>query len=415
MWYKGKGASKDAIYKSGLNDYYIKERGKKMKKRLLAIALCALSVFSLAACDDKKDAKKRTYAELELGQYKGIEVDSSLKEVPEKDVEEYLQSVLDAHATTEEVKEGVVFAKDDAAKLSFKCTIDGKEYKSQEGVNVELTEDGFDIDGFVDSVIGKKPGDKYEVTLKIPKDFSDTTVAEKDAVFSVTLEAKINVIVPEFTDDFVAKNFEYLNLKNKEDMMAYLERDLWVVQIYNEIFQEIVDNAKVKSYDSVDLEEATEEFAEQMEYYIYSMTGGYTLDQYLALTGQSEDDFMKEMENYAKDQLKAEMVYEAIAKAEGIEVTDEIFEQKKIEFSKTYGYDTVEEFWKEYTKSMTEEDFKFTVLTYLVQDAVCDAVVYVDGLGLRNEEESSSGENESSSEKESSKGESESTSKADEK
>ncbi len=415
MWYKGKGASKDAIYKSGLNDYYIKERGKKMKKRLLAIALCALSVFSLAACDDKKDAKKRTYAELELGQYKGIEVDSSLKEVPEKDVEEYLQSVLDAHATTEEVKEGVVFAKDDAAKLSFKCTIDGKEYKSQEGVNVELTEDGFDIDGFVDSVIGKKPGDKYEVTLKIPKDFSDKTVAEKDAVFSVTLEAKINVIVPEFTDDFVAKNFEYLNLKNKEDMMAYLERDLWVVQIYNEIFQEIVDNAKVKSYDSVDLAEATEEFAEQMEYYIYSMTGGYTLDQYLALTGQSEDDFMKEMENYAKDQLKAEMVYEAIAKAEGIEVTDEIFEQKKIEFSKTYGYDTVEEFWKEYTKSMTEEDFKFTVLTYLVQDAVCDAVVYVDGLGLRNEEESSSGEKESSSEKESSKGESESTSKADEK
>lgn len=410
MWYKGKGALKDAFYKSGLNNYYIKERGKKMKKRLLAIALCVLSVFSLAACDDKKDAKKRTYAELELGKYKGIEVDSSLKEVPEKDVEEYLQSVLDAHATTEEVKEGVVFAKDDAAKLSFKCTIDGKEYKSQEGVNVELTKDGFDIDGFVDSVIGKKPGDKYEVTLKIPKDFSDKTVAEKDAVFSVTLEAKINVITPEFTDEFVAKNFEYLNLKNKEDMMEYLKRDLWVVQIYNEIFQEIVDNAKVKSYDSVDLAEATEEFAEQMEYYIYSMTGGYTLDQYLGLTGQSKDDFMKEMENYAKDQLKAEMVYEAIAEAEGIEVTDEIFEQKKIEFSKTYGYDTVEEFWKEYTKSMTEEDFKFTVLTYLVQDVVCDAVVYVDGLGLRNEEESSSGEKESSSEKDTSKSESESTS-----
>ena len=368
-----------------------------MKKRLLAMALCALSVFSLAACGDKKEEEKRTYAELKLGQYKGIQVDSTLKEVPQEDIDEYLQSVLDAHATTEEVKEGVVFAKDDAVKLSFTCTIDGKEYESQEGANVQLTDDGFDVDGFVDSVIGKKPGDKYEVTLKIPKDFSDTTVAEKDAVFSISLEAKINIITPEFTDEFVAKNFDYIDLKTKDDMLAYLKRDLWVVQIYNEIFQEVVDNAEVVSYDSEDLKKTTDEFAEQMEYYIYSMTGGYSLDQYLSLIGQTEDDFMADMEEYAKDQLKVEMVYDAIAKAENITVTDEVFEQKKLEFSKTYGYETVEEFWKEYSETMSEEDFKFTVLTYLVQDAICDSVEYVDGLGLRNEEETSSGEKESSS------------------
>ena len=51
-----------------------------MKKKLLAVALCVCTVFSVAGCKEK-DKDKKTETKYELGQYKGIEVDSSLKTV----------------------------------------------------------------------------------------------------------------------------------------------------------------------------------------------------------------------------------------------------------------------------------------------------------------------------------------------
>ena len=76
-----------------------------MKKKLLAIALCMCTVFSVAGCSDKDSKKKEEKQETkyELGQYKGIEVDSSLKTVESEMVEEYLQSELQRYATDEEL------------------------------------------------------------------------------------------------------------------------------------------------------------------------------------------------------------------------------------------------------------------------------------------------------------------------
>ncbi len=367
-----------------------------MKKKILAIALSVLSICSLVACsDDKKETKEeRTYAEVKLGQYKGIEVDASLKEVPQEDIDAYLESVLESLSTVEEVKEGITFKKDDIVKLNYKCTVDGEEYQSKEGVNVELADDGFDIDGFVDSIIDKKPGESYQITLDVPSDYNDDKIKGKKATFDITLVARMDTIVPEFTDKLVADNFDYLKLSTMDEMLEYLKGDLLVVQIYNEIIEEVMDNAEIISYDSERLAEVVKDYAEYQEYYIYYMTG-YDIDSYLSLIGQTEDDFMKSVEEASKEYLKQEMVYEAIAEAEGIEVTEELIEAKKLEYSKNYGYETVEEFWE--AAGMTEEEFALDVLVYEVQDFLCENVVFVEGLGLRNPETEASGENESTS------------------
>ena len=376
-----------------------------MKKRLLSIALCALSIFSLAACDDNsKKKEERTYAKVELGQYKGIEVDATLQTVPQEDIDDYLKSVLDSLATVNEVKEGITFKKDDVAKINYKCIFEDKEYQSKEGANIELTDKGFDIPGFVDSIIGKKPGEKYEITLDVPKDYSDSKIKGKKVKFEITLVARMDTIVPEFTDELVKKNFDYLGLSTKDEMLKYLTDDLRVVQIYNDIIEVVMDGAKIVSYDSVRLAEVKKEYAEYQEYYIYYMTS-QKLDQYLALIGQTKDDFMKSVEEASKEYLKQEMVYEAIAKAEGIEVSDELIKAKKLEYAKNYGYDTAEEFWKE--AGMTEEEFALDILVYEVQDYLCENVKFVEGLGLRNPEK----ETEKETEKESA-GEKESTTPA---
>ncbi len=362
-----------------------------MRKKLLAMALCICTAFSVVACSGD-DENAKTEAKLTLGEYKGIKVDATLKEVSDEDIQGYLDSVLESKRV--EVTEDAVFAKDDIAKLDYTCTIDGKEYKTQTGAKISLNDKGFDVEGFTDKLIGKKAGEVVEFTITLPKDFGDEEVAGKEAAFKVTLKAKM--VVPEFTDEFVAKNFDYLKITTKEGFLEYLERDLRINQIYGDIWEKVVlETAKVESYDSDDLSDMTKEYTNSQEYYIYQYTG-YEIDDYLKAVGKTKEEFTAEMEEQAKLFLKREMVVKAIAEKENIVITDEIYQEEMLQFAKSYGYDTVAEFEKAYESSMKKEDFEFTVLTYLVEEMVCESVEFVEGYGVRTEEESASGEKETS-------------------
>lgn len=359
-----------------------------MKKKLLAIALCVCTVFSVAGCDKaKKEEKQET--KYELGQYKGIEVDSSLKTVDKKLVDEYLESELKYHSKDEDVKEAVL-AKEDRVKITYKSTVDGKEYKSATGSVITLNDKDFTVPGVVDAIIGKNVGEKLSLDLKLPKDFSDKNVAEKDIHFDITIEAKVINVKPEFTDDFVKDKYGYLGLNTKDELLKYLEEDIYISQIYNDIWDVIMENLNMESYDTDTLNDLTKELKEYEEYNIY-MTYGIDLDTYLGYMGIDEDEFNELVEKNAKQYMKQEILVRAIAEQEQLVISDELYEKKILEYAKAYGFETVEEFQSQYG-DMTREDFEFTILSELVIKNVCESVVFVDGLGLRTEEESSTGE-----------------------
>lgn len=361
-----------------------------MKKRLLAIALCLCTAFSVSACGDDEvvEKEKKVEGKITLGEYKGLEVDASLATASEKEVDEYLQSVLESYSTTEELSEGVL-EKDGKAKVSYTSTVDGEEYKNSEGTTISLTEDGFSVDGFVDGLIGHSVGETVELDLTLSKDFSDEEVAGKGIHFSAKIEAKLNTVVPEFTDEFVSSNFDYLDLKTKDDLIEYLNNDIIISKAYSEIWQEILDNATVESYGTDELQDMVDKYTEYQEYVIYMQTG-YELVDYLELIGKTADDFKNDMTEAAKSYLKQEMLIDAIAEKEGIEITDEFYQEKMYEFARLYGYDSVEEYEKAYEGSKTKEDFELDIRAFEVQELVCKSVKYVENLGLRSEKETSS-------------------------
>lgn len=360
-----------------------------MKKKLLAIALCMCTVFSVAGCSDKDSKKKEEKQETkyELGQYKGIEVDSSLKTVESEMVEEYLQSELQRYATDEELKEGVL-EKDGKAKITYKSTVDGAEYKTSEGYLIPLTDSGFNVAGVVDALIGKSVGETLSLDLKLADDFSDTEVAGKDIHFDITIEAKVVTVVPEFTDEFVKEKYGYLGLSTKDELRKYLEEDIYVSQIYTEVWNVVMENLKVESYDTDKLDQLATELEEYEEYQVY-MTYGIEMDAYLEYLGMDAEEFSKTVKESAKEYMKQEILVDAIAEKEGIEISDELYEAKIFEYAQAYGFKTVDEF-QSYYGDMTREDFEFTILSELVIEVICDNVVFVDGLGLRTEEETSS-------------------------
>lgn len=370
-----------------------------MKKKLLAMTLCICTAFSLVACggDDTTEnttqntteaaTVEKTEAKMTLGKYMGIEVDASLQNVSDEELDEYLQSILNLYTTYEDLKEGVI-EDGDVMKISYTSTVDGEEYKSAEGYELD-TARGFEIDGFIDGIVGHSVGEKVELDLTFPEDYSDTAYAGKDIHFDVTIEAKVNAVVPEFTNEFVAENFEYMGCATTEELLVELKNDLYINNIYNEIWENVViKDTVVDSYDSDELQEIIDGAVDSQEYYVKT-NYGVDIATYLEVMGVTEAEMMESFTNSAKVYLKQKMVVNAIAEAENIVVSEELYNKTLLEFAKADGYDTIEDFKKAYEGVVTDSDYEFSVLAYLVEEYVCENVIFVEGLGLRSEEETS--------------------------
>ena len=77
-------------------------------------------------------AEVTVYPEVELGQYKGLEVEKKEYEVKDEEIEERLKSMQEKNARIETKEDGTV-EKGDIAVIDFKGFVDGVEFEGGEG------------------------------------------------------------------------------------------------------------------------------------------------------------------------------------------------------------------------------------------------------------------------------------------
>ncbi len=355
-----------------------------MKKKLLALGLC-LGMVATAMVGCNKDAKKEeettgkkaTKAEMKIERtdYFGVEVEESKATVTDEELEEYIKSDLDANAKTEEVKEGVL-EKGMTANLDYTGTVDGKEYASKKGLALELKDKNFAIEGFIEGIIGKSVGDEFEMTLQFPKEYEDADYAGKDIVFKVKINSIVNRIVPELTDDYVKEVYSYLGISTVEEYKEEYRKTIRTNEIYSAIWQTVLENVEVVSYDSEKLDAMITSISEQQELSLSQY--GMTLDSYLEAASMSKEDFMKECEESAKSELKYNMIRDYIAEQEGITISDEEFNTELKKTMVAYNMKTEEEFYKYFeTYGYDEAFFRENFLMNKVVEFVCDNVTVV--------------------------------------
>ena len=136
----------------------------------------------------KLAAKFEVRPEVKLGDYKGIKVEVKEASLPDDAMEKALDGIAEQHAQVKtidprEVKMG------DHVLLDFECFVDDKliDGGSAESLPLELKEESF-VEGFCEQVVGKKPGDEFEVNVTFPKDYRNEQLANKDAKFKVNLK-----------------------------------------------------------------------------------------------------------------------------------------------------------------------------------------------------------------------------------
>lgn len=288
-------------------------------------------------------AEVATYPEVELGEYKGVEVKEISYEVTEEEVQERLKSVQDSNARIEEKKDGAV-EKGDIAVIDFKGYVDGAAFEGGEAKDYELEiGSGSFIDNFEDQLVGLKIGEEKEVVVNFPEEYGREDLNGKEAKF----EVKINNIkfkeLPALDDEFAKEVSEFETLEAyKEDLVKQMKEinDFRAKKELEEaVIDKVCENAKME-IPEVMIEKEIDMMLKDLEMRLKYQ--GLDLEAYYEYTNNTEEKVREFMRENAEKRVKTELVISKIAEIEKIEATEEEINEKAKEMAKQYGEENIE-------------------------------------------------------------------------
>ena len=320
--------------------------------KLLVLALCAgLSVTAFGGCSkgsDKKDSKENTKQEetkkeddsslvtdenpliddaasyiTTLADYKKVELKKS--EVDEE-LQNQIDATLDAYAIYKQIKKGKV-KEGDTVNIYYVGRVDGEVFNGGSctekdypgGYDLTIGSKSF-IDGFEDALIGKEFGKTYDINVTFPEKYEKSEeLAGKAAVFTVTINYKQgDKIKQKFNDEFVKKNLmEYKSAKeykkkNRESIVRSMA------------LKKVCEDTEINKYPEDKVTSMATQLKKTFEFYLAQQGG--TLEQYLSSQNITEEEHDNQIKETAQTDVGNQLVYNAIAQAEKIEVTDEEYQ-----------------------------------------------------------------------------------------
>ncbi|MGI6683932.1 MAG: trigger factor [Bacillota bacterium] len=263
--------------------------------------------------------------EVTLGEYKGIEVEKPNYPVVEEDVDKELEKLQQRCAKLIELGEEDEIQTGDIASISFQGFIDGEPFEGGTSENHSLgIGSGSFIPGFEDQLIGAKLNEKRDVKVTFPEKYHKEELAGKEALFKVEIKGIKRKELSPIDDEFAKDVSEFENLDDlKADIKKRLEENAKrraEEHVRHEILTKVVDAASVEIPSvMIDnrVDSIVEDFGERL-----SMQG-LKLEQYLQFANTDIDKLKEQYRPQAERDVKIDLVLEAVAKAENLEVTEE--------------------------------------------------------------------------------------------
>ncbi|MEF3354504.1 trigger factor [Paenibacillus sp. GYB006] len=272
----------------------------------------------------KFKAKVVVKPEVELGEYKGLEVPKVSTEVSEEELTAELERLQQRHAELVVVEEGQA-ASGDVVVIDYEGSVDGELFEggSAERQSLELGSNTF-IPGFEEQVIGLGTGDNKDVEVTFPEEYHAAELAGKKAVFKVKVHEIKRKELPALDDEFAKDVSEFDTLvEYKEDLKKQLasrkEEEAKATQ-ENIVVEKAAENAEVEIPQGMinsEVRNMMRDFDNRLR------QQGMNLEMFMSFSGQTEADLQNQMKNDAEKRVRNNLVLEAIGKQENLEVTEE--------------------------------------------------------------------------------------------
>ncbi|MDB5186664.1 MAG: Trigger factor [Candidatus Saccharibacteria bacterium] len=273
-----------------------------------------------------------------LGDYKKLKVEKEKISVDAKEVNEIIERMRGGMGEKQPVDRA---AKDgDEVKIDFVGKKDDVAFDGGTGTDYDLTlgSNSF-IPGFEEGIVGKKPGETFDLKLKFPDTYHVADLKGADVVFTTTLKEVKEIVLPELNDEFAAKVGPF---KTVDDLTTDIKRELTQQKereanekLKDSLVKQLVEVSKVPVPEIL-VNDQSESIERDMTQNL--MYQGLTLDQYLENKGfESKDKWLKtEVYDAAEKRVQAGLALAELSKAEKIEATSAELEEHVAMYKSQY-------------------------------------------------------------------------------
>lgn len=288
--------------------------------------------------DFKFDATVTVEPEVELGDYKGLEIEKQDADLTDEEVDEAINQQLN-QLSEMVVKEDGAVEEGDTVNIDFDGYVDGEQFEGGQADSHDLEiGSGSFIPGFEEQLVGVKAGEEKDVNVTFPEEYHAEELSGKEATF----KTKVNEIkykeVPELDDEIAneldsdAETVDQYKENLRKRLAEQKQTEAENVQ-KEEAIQKASDNAKIdipEAMVNTELDRMLQEFGQRMQ------QQGLSLETYFQISGQDESQLREQMKDDAEARVRTNLTLTAIADKEDIEVSEEDIDKELEKMSEQF-------------------------------------------------------------------------------
>lgn len=369
-----------------------------MKNRLLAFFLVTVMAVSMVACGKETAEKAETKTEktktdakpveydvdeyVTLGDYNGVEVTlTGTYDFTEEGLDEYVsKTIADASVYVEDTSKTEV-EEDSIINVDYVGSQDGVAFDggSAENQMIDVAGNcaaggtGGYIDGFTSGLAGHSVGEEVAYEVTFPEQYGNADLAGQTVIFTFQINyvAKAIESKADLTDDIVKENFgsdtvdEYIDSLT-EQYKSKLESD-YENDVQTSVLNTVMNNSKVSEVPEDLVQARVDMYLNLLE--MQCKQYNTTTKDYLDSMGQDYDEYVENIKSNLNESLTEELVLEAVAKKEGMEVDAEGYEKFIANLVASTGSEDEDAFYEVYTVD-NYDGKRYFRQQYLLQKAV---------------------------------------------
>lgn len=312
-----------------------------------------------------------TKPEVEVKDYKGIEVEKVVNPVTDEDINKQLDALREKNVTVETVDDRAAENGDDVV-IDFEGFKDDVAFEGGKAEDFTLSlGSGQFIPGFEDQIVGHNAGEKFDINVTFPEEYQVKELAGAPAVFKIKLKSISKKVMPELDDDMVKDSTEFDTVDEyKADVKKKLEEANEKhadSEVEAKIFDKVIENMTAE-IPQVMFDNRVNEMISELEQRLAPQ--GISLDLYMQYTGQTMDTVKKAYAEQAEKQVKLRLALEKIAKLENIEVTEDELKAEFDKLAEAYKLDV-----DQIKQFIHDDDLKKDIAVGKAVDLIKDAAV----------------------------------------
>lgn len=371
-----------------------------MKKKFVMALLTGLVVFQLAGCGNTATEGNKTEVSSEneteevqislseinvdeyvtLGEYKGLEVEATLIEITDAEIETVIEEYRQGNAQLQEVTDRNMVQEGDIANIDYVGKKDGVAFDGGSDTGYDLTiGSGSFIAGFEEGLIGVEVGETVDLNLTFPENYHEDSLAGAEVVFTVTVNSISKMEAPEVTDEYV-QSLEVEGVTTVEGWRQYIKdalettaRDEYKYEVQLQLLEKIMENATVKEAPEALQMKYKNVTNSQMEY--QAAYYGIDLESFIEMAyGLDMETYDAEITAAAAESAKLALICKKIGDIEGLDITDEELEASIEANYLSWGYASVEEC----KANMDEESYRDDLLIDEVLELLMEYAVITE-------------------------------------